>query len=122
MKRYYGAEKGNRTHWDELAEVHAESYDYEKLIKGGHVMDSIQTGEVGDVRNKSMLHLQCHIGTDTLSWARLGADVTGLGLSPVSRTGVDGVGVVEFVYMAVHEDGMATAAVVGSDRFIRVGG
>jgi len=84
MKRYYVAEKGNRTHWDELAEVHAESYDYEKLIKGGHVMDSIQTGEVGEVRNRSLLHLQCHIGTDTLSWARLGADVTGVDISPVS--------------------------------------
>ena len=84
MKRYLGAEKGNRIHWDELAEVHAESYDYKELVKGGHVMDSIQTGEVGEVQNRSMLHLQCHIGTDTLSWARLGADVTGVDISPVS--------------------------------------
>jgi len=84
MKRFLRAENGNRIHWDELATVHAESADYDELIKGGHVMDSIQTGEVGDVRNRSLLHLQCHIGTDTLSWARLGAEVTGVDLSPVS--------------------------------------
>ncbi len=84
MKRHFEAEKGNKIHWDELAEVHAESYDYEELVKGGHVMDHIQIGEIGEVRNKSLLHLQCHIGTDTLSWARLGADVTGVDISPVS--------------------------------------
>jgi len=84
MYRSDKAEKGNRIHWDELAGVHAVSYDYDKLIKGGHVMDSIQTAEVGDVRNKSLLHLQCHIGTDSLSWARLGARVTGADISPVS--------------------------------------
>jgi len=47
-------------------------------------MDSIQISELGDVTNKSLLHLQCHIGTDTLSWARLGAEVTGIDISPAS--------------------------------------
>ncbi len=84
MKRFFRAENGNRVYWDELAVVHAESADYEELIKGGHVMDRIQTGEVGEVQNRSLLHLQCHIGTDTLSWARLGAEVTGVDFSPVS--------------------------------------
>ncbi|MEN8209501.1 MAG: class I SAM-dependent methyltransferase [Candidatus Fermentibacteria bacterium] len=84
MKRYFEAEEGNRVHWDELAGVHAESYDYRELVRGGHVMDHIQTGEVGEVRNSSLLHLQCHIGTDTLSWARLGAYVTGVDISPLS--------------------------------------
>ncbi len=84
MRRFLRAEDGNRVHWDELAAVHAESADYEELINGGHVMDRIQIGEVGEVRNRSLLHLQCHIGTDTLSWARLGAEVTGVDISPVS--------------------------------------
>lgn len=84
MKRFFKAEDANKVHWDELAPVHAESYDLKDLINGGHVMDHIQTDEVGDVSNRSLLHLQCHIGSDTLSWARLGAEVTGVDISPVS--------------------------------------
>jgi SAM-dependent methyltransferase len=84
MVRFEKAENGNRAHWDELAAVHADSYDYRKLIEGGHVLDRIQISEVGDVSNRSLLHLQCHIGTDTLSWARLGAEVTGVDISPAS--------------------------------------
>jgi SAM-dependent methyltransferase len=84
MGRYREAEEGNRKHWDELAEVHARSYNCEPLLKGGHVLDEVQVREVGDVKGKSLLHLQCHIGTDTLSWARLGARVTGVDISPAS--------------------------------------
>ncbi len=84
MKRYPDAESGNKDHWDELAEVHMRSYNTAPLAEGGHVLDPIQMAELGDVTNKSLLHLQCHIGTDTLSWARLGAEVTGVDLSPVS--------------------------------------
>ena len=40
--------------------------------------------QVGDVKGKSLLHLQCHFGQDTLSWARLGANVTGVDLSSAS--------------------------------------
>ena len=40
--------------------------------------------EVGDVRGKTMLHLQCHFGMESLNWARLGADVTGIDLSDVA--------------------------------------
>jgi SAM-dependent methyltransferase len=84
MKRFPEAEEGNRTHWDELAQAHSHSYDYERLLSGGHLMDEVQVREMGDVAGKSLLHLQCHIGTDTLSWARLGARVTGADISPVS--------------------------------------
>jgi len=84
MKRYREAEEGNRVHWDELALAHASSYRYEKLLEGGHVLDPVQVREMGDVRSRSLLHLQCHIGTDTLSWARLGARVTGADISPAS--------------------------------------
>ena len=47
-------------------------------VLGEHLPD-------GKVRGRSLLHLQCHIGTDTVSWARLGAvDVAGIDLSPNS--------------------------------------
>jgi SAM-dependent methyltransferase len=75
------AENSNRLLWNELAPVHLRSYNIDKLIRGGHLLDEIQTSEVGDVTGKTMLHLQCHIGTDSLSWVRLGASVTGVDLS-----------------------------------------
>lgn len=84
MKRHRKAEEGNREHWDELALAHASSYRYGKLLEGGHLLDPVQVREMGDVSGRSLLHLQCHIGTDTLSWARLGARVTGADISPVS--------------------------------------
>lgn len=43
---------------------------------------SIEVGELGDVSGKSLLHLQCHFGLDTMSWARRGASVTGVDFSP----------------------------------------
>ena len=42
----------------------------------------VEVEELGDVRGKSLLHLQCHFGLDTLSWARRGASVTGVDFSP----------------------------------------
>jgi SAM-dependent methyltransferase len=80
-RRHKEAEDGNRLQWDEVAPVHLKSYKIDNLLQGGHLLDEIQTSEVGDVRGKSMLHLQCHIGTDSLSWARLGASVTGVDFS-----------------------------------------
>lgn len=84
VHRDRGAEEKNRCHWDELAEVHTRSYDLEGLLGGGHLLDDIEVAEMGDVRGKTLLHLQCHIGSDTLSWARLGALVTGVDISPGS--------------------------------------
>ena len=78
------AENGNRIHWDEIAPVHSKSYDLTKLRSGGHLLDEIQVKELGDISGKSLLHLQCHIGSDTLSLARLGAKVTGIDFSEKS--------------------------------------
>lgn len=51
-----------------------------------HISEDVEFDrfELGDVSGKTLLHLQCHIGTDTLSWARLGATVTGVDLSDKS--------------------------------------
>ncbi|WP_206307047.1 class I SAM-dependent methyltransferase [Streptomyces sp. F001] len=45
-------------------------------------LKGFETAEVGDVRGKRLIHLQCHFGRDTLSWAARGAQVTGLDFSP----------------------------------------
>jgi SAM-dependent methyltransferase len=85
--RHPYAEQSNQSRWDELAPVHLASYpEVEILRQGGIALDEIEVREVGDVRGKKLLHLQCHIGTDTLSWARQGAVVTGVDFSAQSVT------------------------------------
>ncbi|MEC3953001.1 class I SAM-dependent methyltransferase [Nocardia sp. CDC153] len=79
----------NRANWDDRAPLHADSVDY--------ALDAFKTDpsylsqvvrfdlpRLGDIRGLRAVHLQCHIGTDTLSLARLGATMTGLDFSPAS--------------------------------------
>lgn len=75
--------RANRAHWDEVVAIHAASafYDVPAFLAGENKLKSIERAEVGDVAGTSLLHLQCHFGLDTLSWARLGARVTGLDFS-----------------------------------------
>lgn len=74
----------NRKGWDALADVHARTYHIDKLLAGEPLLNDVIRREVGDVRGKSLCHLLCHIGTDTLSFALLGAKVTGIDISPRS--------------------------------------
>jgi len=74
----------NRQGWDALAAVHARTYDIDRLLAGRPLLNEVIQREVGDVCDKSLIHLLCHIGTDTLSWALLGARVTGVDISPKS--------------------------------------
>ena len=73
----------NRRMWDELAPIHAKSefYDVPGFLAGMSHLRPFELEEVGDVSGRSLVHLQCHIGLDTLSWAREGAKVTGLDFS-----------------------------------------
>lgn len=76
--------KTNRSLWDGWAEINsrAASYRTDDFRKGKNKLHAIELEEVGDVHGKTLLHLQCHFGLDTLSWARLGAEVTGVDFSP----------------------------------------
>lgn len=73
----------NRARWDESVPIHAASkgYDLAGFLRGEKTLYPVELDEVGDVAGKSLLHLQCHFGMDTLGWARLGARVTGLDFS-----------------------------------------
>ena len=73
----------NRTNWNERTPVHAasESYDVEGFKAGRITLHDVERGEMGDVSGKTLLHLQCHFGLDTMSWARLGAKATGVDFS-----------------------------------------
>lgn len=80
--------KINKKWWNDVTPIHASStlYDLARFKKGKSSLESIEIKEVGTVRGKTLLHLMCHFGMDTLSWARLGADVTGVDLSDDSIT------------------------------------
>jgi SAM-dependent methyltransferase len=73
----------NRANWDARVPIHAASrfYDIQGFVGGRATLRDFELAEVGDVSGRTLLHLQCHIGPDTLSWARLGATVTGLDFS-----------------------------------------
>lgn len=73
----------NYSLWNKRAKPHSESkfYDMKGFILNETSLNSIEQNEVGDVKGKSLLHLQCHFGQDTLSWARNGAFVTGIDFS-----------------------------------------
>ncbi|HOY05209.1 MAG TPA: class I SAM-dependent methyltransferase [Saprospiraceae bacterium] len=75
--------EANRDGWNLRTEVHKSSafYNVEAWKNGAESLNSIELGEIGDVDGKSLLHLQCHFGQDTMSWARKGATVTGCDLS-----------------------------------------
>jgi SAM-dependent methyltransferase len=73
----------NRAMWDERVPIHTAStfYDIPGFVAGADPLRSFEVAEVGEVTGKSLLHLQCHFGQDTLGWARRGATVTGLDFS-----------------------------------------
>ncbi len=73
----------NRSYWDELVAIHASSefYNLQAFKAGVSTLHSIEKTEIADVQGKHLLHLQCHFGLDTLSWARLGAKVVGVDFS-----------------------------------------
>ena len=75
--------KSNRELWNNWTRIHVQSkmYNVAGFKAGENRLDSIVREGLGDVTGKSLLHLQCHFGLDTLSWARLGAHVTGADFS-----------------------------------------
>ncbi len=75
--------EANRRHWDEITPTHAASdfYDVASFKAGKSKLKPVELEELGDVQGRSLLHLQCHFGLDTLSWAREGASVTGVDFS-----------------------------------------
>ncbi|MBI2443004.1 MAG: class I SAM-dependent methyltransferase [Candidatus Levybacteria bacterium] len=73
----------NKKWWNDVTPIHARSklYDLKNFKKGKTSLQPIEIKELGNVKGKNMLHLLCHFGMDTLSWAREGAVVTGADLS-----------------------------------------
>lgn len=100
----------NRAAWDERVPIHLRSdfYDVEGFVAGRSSLRDFEVAELGPVDGLDLVHLQCHFGQDTLSWARLGARVVGVDFSEpaviaardlAARCGLDA----EFVCADVHD-------------------
>lgn len=76
----------NRKLWNEKTGYHIKSefYDMQAFLAGQNSLKEVELSLLGDVSGKDVLHLQCHFGQDTLSLARMGANVTGVDLSDVA--------------------------------------
>jgi SAM-dependent methyltransferase len=113
----------NRAAWDERASAHAKSPDYHvsHFLNDPHFLSGVVRFDrplLGDITGLRGIHLQCHIGTDTLSLARLGARMTGLDFSAASleeaRTLAAATGT-EIEY--VEADAYDAVKVLGRARF-----
>lgn len=100
----------NKARWNELVNIHVKSleYDSDGFLAGKNSLHQAELDILGDVRGKNLLHLQCHFGLDTISWARLGAQATGVDFSDTAielareisrRAGVDA----EFICSNVYD-------------------
>lgn len=75
--------KFNKESWNANVSVHlaSEFYGVNKFIRGKTSLNDIELGLLGNIENKTLLHLQCHFGMDSISLAKLGAKVTGVDFS-----------------------------------------
>ncbi len=73
----------NTETWNKRVALHAASdfYDVASFKKGKSTLMPFELKALGDVNGKSLLHLQCHFGLDTMSWSRMGATCTGVDIS-----------------------------------------
>lgn len=73
----------NKHSWNNRTDTHLNSafYNLEGFLKGESSLNPIELGLLEDIKGKSILHLQCHFGQDTISLSRLGAEVIGVDLS-----------------------------------------
>ncbi len=114
------ARRANHAWWQEAALLHESSdfYDLAGFRTGRDPLRPFEIAELGDVAGLDLVHLQCHVGTDTLAWARRGARVVGLDFSSnavdvANRLARDCGLPAEFVVADVHD----APAALGGRRF-----
>ncbi len=73
----------NRKLWNDRVDIHVESefYDQDSFMNGKTSLKAIELELLGEIKDKDVIHLQCHYGQDTLSLSRMGARVTGVDFS-----------------------------------------
>lgn len=100
--------------WDKRTAIHLPSafYDVAGFRAGKCMLQAPELSGLGDVAGKQLLHLQCHFGLDTLSWARRGATVTGLDFSTAA---------VHAARELARETGINNAAFVAANVYDAIG-
>ncbi|SMG28486.1 GNAT family N-acetyltransferase [Sphingobacterium psychroaquaticum] len=99
----------NKESWNKRTAVHIDSdfYNQAAFLQGETSLNNVELELLGDIKGKKILHLQCHFGQDTISLARLGAQVTGVDLSDkavevatelATKTGADATFIASDVY------------------------
>ena len=83
----------NKALWNEKTKHHLASdfYDMPAFLAGENTLNSPELALLGDVKGLKILHLQCHFGQDSLSLARMGAEVTGVDLSDKAIEAANGL-------------------------------
>jgi len=83
FKKYFDA---NKAWWNNITPAHIESdfYDNGSFLAGKNSLNDIELPALGDISNKKVLHIQCHFGQDSISMARMGAEVTATDISDVA--------------------------------------
>lgn len=86
MRNYEKFFEANKELWNLKTNIHqnSEFYNAEKVVNGASSLNTIEQTELGDISGKSLLHLQCHFGLDSISLARKGAHVTAVDISDKS--------------------------------------
>lgn len=123
-----GAEPGvaaNRRRWDARARIHAQDrtgfYGVDDFLAGRIRLEGVDLDLLGPVDGLRIAHLQCHIGLDTLTLARMGAAIEGLDFSPVALAAARRLAERAGLSARFHEaDVRDAAAVMGPGRFDRV--
>ena len=111
----------NRARWDEVVAIHVASsfYRVAEFLKGEDILLPIEASEVGDLTGKSLIHLQCHFGLDTLALARRGATVTGLDFSANAIAAARDLAIQAGVKARFVEGNLYEAPALISERFDR---
>jgi SAM-dependent methyltransferase len=78
--------RANQANWDARTPVHLASrfYGLDQDLDPDRWFAPFEWGDLGELTGRDLLHLQCHLGTETLAFARRGARATGLDFSPAS--------------------------------------
>ncbi|MGV8844943.1 class I SAM-dependent methyltransferase [Tessaracoccus sp.] len=113
----------NRANWDDRAMLHPQSagYDLDRFRRDPSAISDVvrfDLPRLGEIAGLQVAHLQCHIGTDTLSLSRLGAHVTGLDFSPVAISAAENLARetgAQITYVCADVDSAVEA--LGSARF-----
>lgn len=126
MENYDQYFEANKRLWNKRTIIHKDSsfYDVESFKKGKTSLTPIELNELGEVKGKKLLHLQCHFGMDTLSWARKGADVTGIDISDEAiatakklskETGIKGKFICCNIYDLIPENNTSNLSPLGRE-------